>query len=129
MISPQIDCEQQNDFNLALWQARWNAPDEQSPSEVTRKETLRNWREHKNGGLYNTLGRLDPVAKAHKHIDPLRADEQLGHLFRSSEPLYKPTDECVLRSASAIELAIRREEVRKLGRRSGLSKRQHGRVA
>jgi len=121
MICPELRAEHQEDFNYALWGASWNGPAVESPADVTRKESLRNLRAHQKDGVYNTSGRRDPVAQAQEQIEPLFAGEEVGPLFPASEPHHKPPDWLtVLRPLSVIELAVCREEVRKLGKASGL---------
>ncbi len=108
-ISPQIDAlppahrPQPGDFCKAVWEGKWNLPGDRMPAEVTREETFRSWWLHEKDGLYNTGGRLDPVATAGE-LDPM---------FPATEPM-TPLD--------ALPLAFLREKLRALGRSAGLSK-------
>jgi hypothetical protein len=125
MLCPELRAEHQGDFNQALWGACWNDPAVESPADVTRKESLRNLRAHRKDGVYNTNGRRDPVARAQERIEPIFAGEVVPPLFPASEPYNKPPDWLtVLRPLSVIELAICREEVRRLGKASGLRREQ-----
>ncbi|HTS58994.1 MAG TPA: hypothetical protein VMH03_15730 [Terriglobales bacterium] len=111
MICPDIRYEQQGEFNLAVWEGKWNRPGEQQPSNVTREQTRRNWLRNENDGLYNTAQRLDPVAKAGE----LDSSATLGEL----DPLF-PTEP--LKPLSAVQLAFIRSKLREIGREAGLPK-------
>lgn len=126
------EAELQASFDLAIYEGKWNAPGERQPAAVTRKET--SYGAHKKDGKYNTSNwreqedgdgvRLDTVARAHEQIEPLQKDEErLAPMFPANEPFHKPPDWlALLRPCSTIELAIRRAEVRKLGKIAGLKK-------
>ena len=109
MIDPDTDAlsmsnrPRQADFLHALWEAKWNAPSALMPAEITRRESRRSWLRHKNDGLYNTNGQLDPVATA-VPLDPL---------FSASEPIMP---------LSTMQLGFLRQKLRALGRRAGLTK-------
>lgn len=100
---PQERRPQFGDFAQALWEANWNAPSDEMPGEITRRETFRHWMRHENDGLYNTSGRLDPVATA-------------GEL----DPLFAATES--IASLSTMQLAFIREKLRSIGRGVGLPK-------
>ena len=111
MICPQIDSlpvssrPEQGDFNKALWEGKWNVRGDQMPAGVTLDQALQSRRSHEIDGLYNTGGRLDPVAMA----------GELEEIFPATEPLMP---------LSTVQLAFVRGKLRSIGLRAGLTKRQ-----
>jgi hypothetical protein len=111
MLCPEIDSlpgsrrPDQGDFNQAVWEGKWNAPQSLTPAAVTRAEALRKRQLHEMDGRYNTAGRLDHVATARKLRDTHPATER-------ATPLSEP------------QIAAFRRKLRALGLRAGLKKVQ-----
>jgi hypothetical protein len=110
MIYPQIESlppsrrPQTGDFSQAIWKGKWNEVTDRMPAEVTFQQTRHFWCEHEKDGLFNTKGRLDPVAKASLFLDPL---------YLAARPVT---------ALSTMQLAFLREKLRSLGREAGLPK-------
>lgn len=109
MIYPQMDDlpeslrPEERDFTQALWEGKWKGAGDRMPAEVTGEETRRNWWLHEKDGLYNTGGRLDPVATA----------DELKPVFPATEPMVP---------LSSMQLAFISTSLRAVGSRAGLTK-------